>query len=62
MIAEIARWALAFGFLGIVTSMIIQFNVLSSTEKKKYGPYLVVAIIFTGAATIVQMALLGVSS
>jgi len=58
VVIEIARWALAFGFLGIVISIIIQYQVLSSAQKKKYRIPLIIAIALTGFATLVQMAIL----
>jgi hypothetical protein len=57
MLAIIGKWALAIGFLGIVLSIIVQFAAFSSAEKKKYRPYLIAALLFTGLSTIVQIAI-----
>jgi len=63
MIAEIAQWALVAGFTGIVMSIIVQFKALSTTQRKgKYGAMVIVALIFTTAAWIVQLAVLSMTS
>ncbi|MBM3142896.1 MAG: hypothetical protein FJ005_07615 [Chloroflexi bacterium] len=62
VIMEVARWTLAFGFLGILISIGVQFHAFSSAQKKKYKVPLIIAIILIAIATLVQMALIGVPS
>jgi len=50
-----AQWAIAIAFLGVTIGAIVQFNVLTSEQKKKYRWWFILSLVIIWVGTILQL-------